>query len=242
MFFVRTYLTVSLLSWCYCFVSFLCFVVVVLLLLLYLGWVGQLQFQLQLPQVLVAVWVAPHSWGGQYGPAGVRVDAPALPPLAVQRHLALKKNIIKKCKITIELCHMSKLSSVGLNRCKFDDIKLGVFVLANLFEVILPPLVAVGDVKGIQVLQGASVISEGHLGYPLQDLVQLLLTLGLDREGEGWPQCQVWERSWGLLCIFFFFSYCLSWQSGIKSSGANKPCSLAQVYSRCCNFFLVSIR
>lgn len=90
---------------------------------------------------------------------------------------------------------MCTLSSVGSKRCKFGEIKLGPFGLVNLFEVILPPLVAVGDVKGIQVLQGASVISEGHLGYPLQDLVQLLLTLGLDRKGEGWPQCQVWERS-----------------------------------------------
>lgn len=49
----------------------------------------------------------------------------------------------------------------------------------HLFEVILPPFVAVGDMQGIQVFQGTSVISEGHLGYPLQDLVQLLLTQGL---------------------------------------------------------------
>lgn len=52
---------------------------------------------------------------------------------------------------------------------------------SHLFEVILPPLVTVGDVQGIQVLQGASVVSEGHLGYPLQDLVQLLLTLSLEK-------------------------------------------------------------
>ena len=51
----------------------------------------------------------------------------------------------------------------------------------HLFEVILPPLVAVGDVQGVQVFQGPSVISEGHLRYPLQDLVQLLLTLSLEK-------------------------------------------------------------
>lgn len=50
----------------------------------------------------------------------------------------------------------------------------------HLFEVILPPLVTVGDVQGVQVFQGTSVISEGHLGYPLQDLVELLLTLSLE--------------------------------------------------------------
>lgn len=83
----------------------------------------------------------------------------------------------------------------GSEGCKFYEIKLGLFGLVNLFEVILPPLVAVGDVKGVQVLQGASVISEGHLGYPLQDLVQLLLTLGLDHKGEGRSQRQVWVRS-----------------------------------------------
>lgn len=51
---------------------------------------------------------------------------------------------------------------------------------SHLFEVILPPLVTVGDVQGVQVFQGTSVISEGHLGYPLQDLVELLLTLSLE--------------------------------------------------------------
>ena len=52
---------------------------------------------------------------------------------------------------------------------------------SHLFEVILPPLVTVGDVQGVQVFQGTSVISEGHLGYPLQDLVKLLLTLSLEK-------------------------------------------------------------
>lgn len=51
---------------------------------------------------------------------------------------------------------------------------------SHLFKVILPPLVTVWDVQSIQVLQGTSVISEGHLGYSLQYLVELLLTLSLD--------------------------------------------------------------
>lgn len=55
---------------------------------------------------------------------------------------------------------------------------------SHLFEVILPPLVTVGDVQGIQVFQGPSVISEGHLGYPLQDLVELLLTLSLEKRAK----------------------------------------------------------
>lgn len=53
---------------------------------------------------------------------------------------------------------------------------------SHLFEVILPPLVTVGDMQGVQVFQWTSVISEGHLGYPLQDLVELLLTLGLEKQ------------------------------------------------------------
>lgn len=53
----------------------------------YLGRVGELQ--LQLSEVLAAVGVAPHGGGRRDGSAGVRVDAPALAPLAVERHLAL---------------------------------------------------------------------------------------------------------------------------------------------------------
>lgn len=52
----------------------------------------------------------------------------------------------------------------------------------HLFEVILPPFVTVGDVQGIQVFQGTPVISERHLGYPFQDLVELLLAQGLGGE------------------------------------------------------------
>lgn len=51
---------------------------------------------------------------------------------------------------------------------------------SHLFKVILPPLVTVWDVQSVQVLQGTSVISEGHLGYSLQYLVELLLTLSLE--------------------------------------------------------------
>lgn len=50
---------------------------------------------------------------------------------------------------------------------------------SHLFEVVLPPLVTIRDVQGVQVFQGTSVISEGHLGYPLQDLIKILLTLSL---------------------------------------------------------------
>lgn len=61
-----------------------------------------------------------------------------------------------------------------------SDHPLSQNASTHLLEVILPPLVTVGDVQGIQVFQGTSVISEGHLGYPLQDLVELLLTLSLE--------------------------------------------------------------
>lgn len=76
--------------------------------------------------------------------------------------------------------------------------------LVNLFEVILPPLVAVRDVKGIQVLQRASVVSERHLGYSLQDLVQLLLTLGLDHKEVGRYRARC-EKTLSDCCAFFFF-------------------------------------
>lgn len=38
--------------------------------------------------------------------------------------------------------------------------------------------------QGVQVFQGTSVVSEGHLGYPLQDLVELLLAQGLGGEAK----------------------------------------------------------
>lgn len=40
-------------------------------------------------------------------------------------------------------------------------------------------LVTVGDVKGVEVLQGPSLIWQPHGGYAFQDLIQLLLTRGL---------------------------------------------------------------
>lgn len=40
-------------------------------------------------------------------------------------------------------------------------------------------LVTVGDVQGVQVLQGAPLIRKAHGGDPFQDLVQLLLAGGL---------------------------------------------------------------
>lgn len=63
----------------------------------------------------------------------LRIDAPALAPLTVHRHLAL-------------------------------------------FEVEEAVLVAVGDVKGVEVFQWTPLVREVHGGDPLQDLVQLLLT------------------------------------------------------------------
>lgn len=66
----------------------------------------------------------------------------------------------------------------------------------------MPPLVTVGDVQGVQVFQGPSVISEGHLGYPLQDLVELLLTLSLEKRAKtttpvmyGGPYGDIWVCS-----------------------------------------------
>lgn len=40
-------------------------------------------------------------------------------------------------------------------------------------------LVTVGDVKGVEVLQGPSLIWQPHSGDAFQDLIQLLLTRGL---------------------------------------------------------------
>lgn len=48
-----------------------------------------------------------------------------------------------------------------------------------LFEIVQAMLVTVGDVKGVQVLQGPSFIWQAHGGYAFQDLIQLLLTWGL---------------------------------------------------------------
>lgn len=48
------------------------------------------ELRLQLPEVLAAVGVTPHSGGRWDRSTGVRVDAPALAPLTVERHLALK--------------------------------------------------------------------------------------------------------------------------------------------------------
>lgn len=40
-------------------------------------------------------------------------------------------------------------------------------------------LVTVGDVQGVEVLQGAPIIRKAHGGDAFQDLVQLLLARGL---------------------------------------------------------------
>ena len=61
-------------------------------------------------------------------------------------------------------------------------------ILSHLFEVIQAVLVTVGDVQGVEVLQGAPLIWKVHGGDPLQDLVQFLLAGGLwaqtDTEGQ----------------------------------------------------------
>lgn len=50
-----------------------------------------------------------------------------------------------------------------------------------LLEIVQAMLVAVGDVEGIEVLQGTSLIRQPHGGDAFQDLIQLLLTRGLKR-------------------------------------------------------------
>ena len=50
-----------------------------------------------------------------------------------------------------------------------------------LFEIVQAMLVAVGDVEGVEVLQGTSLIRQPHSGDAFQDLIQLLLTRGLKR-------------------------------------------------------------
>lgn len=50
-----------------------------------------------------------------------------------------------------------------------------------LFEIVQAVLVTVGDVKGVEVLQGPSLIWQPHGGYAFQDLIQLLLTRSLKR-------------------------------------------------------------
>lgn len=50
-----------------------------------------------------------------------------------------------------------------------------------LFEIVQAVLVTVGDVEGVEVLQGTSLIRQPHSGDAFQDLIQLLLTRGLKR-------------------------------------------------------------
>lgn len=50
-----------------------------------------------------------------------------------------------------------------------------------LFEIVQAVLVTVGDVEGVEVLQGTSLIRQSHSGDAFQDLIQLLLTRGLKR-------------------------------------------------------------
>lgn len=118
----------------------------------------------------------------------MRVDAPTLTPLAVERHLALKHNycnyieelgVLGVCKMFNMLKKKRRKKSPFLGHFQPGTLSDG-----HLFKVILPPFVTVGDVQGIQVFQGPSVISEGHLGYPLQDLVELLLAQGLGGEAK----------------------------------------------------------
>lgn len=59
-------------------------------------------------------------------------------------------------------------------------------------------LVTVGDVERVEVLQGTSLIRQPHSGDAFKDLIQLLLTTGLERaqkqqnknQGNGTIQCQ----------------------------------------------------
>lgn len=48
-----------------------------------------------------------------------------------------------------------------------------------LFKVVQAMLVTVGDMQGIEVLQGAPIIRKAHGRDAFQDLVQLLLARGL---------------------------------------------------------------
>lgn len=50
-----------------------------------------------------------------------------------------------------------------------------------LFKIVQAVLVAVGDVEGVEVLQGTSLIWQPHSRDAFQDLIQLLLTRGLQR-------------------------------------------------------------
>lgn len=50
-----------------------------------------------------------------------------------------------------------------------------------LFEIVEAMLVTVGDVEGVEVLQGTSLIWQPHSGDAFQDLIQLLLTRSLKR-------------------------------------------------------------
>lgn len=140
--------------------------------MLYLGHVRELH----LTEILVAVGVAPHSGGCWDRSPGVRVDAPALAPLAMQRHFALKQKYTCKSGAYAKATHQECILWIDLLSAS-QPLFLNAW--SHLFEVILPPLVAVGDVQSVQVFQRTSVISEGHLGYSLQYLVELLLTLTL---------------------------------------------------------------
>lgn len=50
-----------------------------------------------------------------------------------------------------------------------------------LLEIVQAMLVTVGDVEGVEVLQGTSLIRQPHGGDALQDLIQLLLARGLKK-------------------------------------------------------------
>lgn len=53
----------------------------------------------------------------------------------------------------------------------------------HLFKVVQAVLVTVGDVQGVEVLQGTPIIRKAHGGDTFQDLVQLLLARGLKANG-----------------------------------------------------------
>lgn len=114
----------------------------------------------------------------------MRVDTPTLTPLTVERHLALKHNYYNYIE-ELGVLGVCKKHAKKINRSPFlSHFHTGTLSDGHLFEVILPPFVTVGDVQGVQVFQGTSVVSEGHLGYPLQDLVKLLLAQGLAGEAK----------------------------------------------------------
>lgn len=122
-----------------------------------------------------------------------------------------------KCKLSKKYLMSVQIWQIYKNVCCFELVAAEQGI-KYLFQVVLPPLVTVGYMQGIKVLQGAPVISEGYFYNPFQHLVKLLLTLALKYINK----CV--NVNCGQIAMFLMLSYLPFTKSPFENRACNNVC------------------